>query len=136
MDVVWPPCVRVISPGIRARFDGVKFIIALGIGQTATCAEKIGVERRGVLVYFVDVPPGGVGLPNFEERVFERAAKFVGNFSVDDNSFAERLAIFSGVFGQIVVVFAKIETVKNRRRALGQRFFQKHERLGGRAQNR
>jgi hypothetical protein len=43
-----------------------------------------------VLIDGVSIAAGGVGLPDFDERVRERAAVFVDDAAGDDDAFAER----------------------------------------------
>ena len=67
VNVIGPPGIGVVAPGISAGLNGVKLVVAFVVGQTTATAQKIGVDGSSMLVYLVDVTPGSVGLPNLYE---------------------------------------------------------------------
>ena len=90
-----------VGPGIGARLDRHEAELPFGVGERAARAGKIRVQRRGVLIALVRVAARRVGLPDFDERVRNRAAILVDHASLDDDPLAERLA---GVLpGEIVI---------------------------------
>src|SRR5260370_41454009 len=93
MDVRGAPGVLVVPQWISAGFDSDEPVPPLPIGQAAAGAGEVRVERRGVVVYRVDIPPGGVGLPYLHQRVSHRVAVAVDDATADDHPFAERLSI-------------------------------------------
>ena len=65
----------VVPPRIGAGLDGDEAVAALGIGDGASGAGEIRVERGRVLVDDVDVAPGGVRLPDLDQRVRHAAGR-------------------------------------------------------------
>ena len=55
--------------------------------------EKFGSSGAGPLVALVAVAPGGVGLPDLDQRVAERLPVAVEDAARDDDPLAERLAL-------------------------------------------
>ena len=90
MDVVRPPCVLVIRPGIGAGTDGQHLVAAVGVGEDPSGAGEIRIERRVVLVRRVVVAAGGVGLPDFYHRMWHRPPVLVGDAPGDDDPLALR----------------------------------------------
>ena len=90
VNVLWAPGVVVIFPRVSAGPHCDKTVAAVFVGESAAFAGEIRVERRVVLVIFVQVASGGVGLPNFNEGFADGAAIFVDDASADSDAFAER----------------------------------------------
>ena len=119
-----------ISPRICAGFDGEKAVLAFIIRNRAPGAEKIGIERRGMIIAGVAVPPGGVGLPHLDERLAHRPAVFIEHPARYDDPLAER---FTGeVPRQIVVGFAQRIVPVHRTRDFRERVRQRNGGLRGR----
>ena len=93
VNVRGAPGVVVILPGVRAGFDGDEAIAAFGVGDGVAAAGEVGIERRVVLIDGVRVAAGGVGLPDFDERVRKRAAVFVDDATRDDDAFADGFGV-------------------------------------------
>ena len=87
------PSVVVILPRVRAGLDGDEAIAAFGVGDGVAAAGEVRIERSVVLIDGVGVAPGGVGLPNFDERVRECAAVFVNDAAGHDDAFADGLGL-------------------------------------------
>src|SRR5258708_13243782 len=64
VDVVRAPGVLMVAPGIGAGFDRRVAVPALAIGEHASGAAKMGIERRIMLVALVVVPAGAACLPD------------------------------------------------------------------------
>ena len=94
VNVVGTPCVVVIPPRISSRFDGVKFIISFRISHAASCTQEIRIKWRIVFVYFMYIPAGRIGLPDFNERIRNRLPVFVHYLSMHHDSFTQRLTVF------------------------------------------
>src|SRR5450830_1092753 len=60
------PGLVMITPGIRARFDGHKTVTAIVVGEHLAEASEIRVQRCIVLVALVPVAAGGITLPDFQ----------------------------------------------------------------------
>src|SRR3546814_7622230 len=81
------------------------------VGDAAPAAEEVGIERRVVLVRRMDVAPGGVGLPDLDQRVGLRAPRLVEHAAGDDDALANGLSgglpgwrsFIAAVPGQVVV---------------------------------
>src|SRR4029077_7886962 len=69
MNVSGAPCVVMISPGICSRTNSDEAEAAFGIRHRVSGAAEIWIELSVVLIAFVEIAPGRVGLPNFEESV-------------------------------------------------------------------
>jgi hypothetical protein len=92
VDVVGTPGVVVIAPRVCARLDRHEAVAAVAIGEHPAEAVEVRIERRVVLIAFVVVAPAGVGLPQLEHRVGDRAIGLVGDLAGDDDPLALRLA--------------------------------------------
>src|SRR5216683_5256905 len=88
VDVVRAPGVLMVAPGIGAGLDRRVAVAALAIGERASGAAKMGIERRIMLVALVVVPAGGVGLPDLDHRLGDGPSVLVDNPSLDDDAFA------------------------------------------------
>src|SRR5436190_8408496 len=88
-----PPRVVVIAPGIRAGLDRYEPVAAFAVGQDATDAGEIRIERRVVIVDRVAVAPGGIRLPHFDQRMRDRPGVLVEDTSRHDDPLAKRLAV-------------------------------------------
>jgi hypothetical protein len=87
------PGVMVVFPGVGAGANGDETIAALGIGDGVPAAGEIGIEWSVVLVHFVKVAAGGVGLPDFHEGVGNGAGVLIENAATDDDTLAEWFAV-------------------------------------------
>ena len=128
VNMVRTPRVRVIAPRIRARLDRQKAIAAFVVGDAAACAEEVRVERRVVLVGLVHIAAGGIGLPDFDQRIAHRAAAFVEHAARHDDALAKRLAVAHGVTRQIVIERAEIFRAVDRHALVAQLFLQRNQR--------
>src|SRR5439155_26155655 len=77
MDVGRSPGVRVIEPGIGSRTNRQEAIDAILIGQTATHAQEVGIERSGPLITLVPVAASSIGLPDLQEGVGQGCSTIV-----------------------------------------------------------
>src|SRR3546814_12377870 len=77
LDMLRPPGIVVIAPGIGAGLDGDEAVAALVVGDGAAIAGEIRIERRVVLVDGVAVTAGRIGLPQFDQRARHRPDVFV-----------------------------------------------------------
>jgi len=92
VNVGGTPGVVVIAPGIFAGLDGDETVAALVVGEGVAAAGEVGVERGLMLIAAVKITAGGVGLPEFDEGVRDRAAVFIEDAAADDDAFAEGFA--------------------------------------------
>src|ERR1700722_6186706 len=92
MNVRRPPGVVMVAPGIFARANGHEAIAALRIGERMAAPRKIWVQRSDVLVAFMQITPGRVGLPYLNQRISHGASVFVQHSSAHHYAFSERLA--------------------------------------------
>src|SRR5579862_565011 len=86
MDVRWTPGVGMIAPRVGTGLDGHEAVIAFRIGKRAAATSEIGIERRRMLVYLVGIAPGGIGLPDFHQRMGHRPTAVVEDAPGDQNS--------------------------------------------------
>src|SRR5260370_38972786 len=89
MNMRRTPRVGVVAPGVRARLDRKKLVAAIRVGQCAPTATEIRIERRVVLIHFVQITPGRIRLPYFNQRAAHRPAAFVQHSTTHRDSFAE-----------------------------------------------
>ena len=66
--------------------------MAVLVGHRAAGAGEIRIERRRVLFADMDVTAGGIGLPDFDQRIRHRARVLVEHMAMHHDAFAERLA--------------------------------------------
>src|SRR5271154_5431769 len=92
MNVRRPPSVVMIEPRIRSRLDRYEAVRTVLIGQHAPRAGKIGIERRRMLVTLVVVTSTGIGLPNFDQSVWQRVPIVVQHPPRHNDSLPERFA--------------------------------------------
>ena len=50
----------------------------------------------------------GVGLPHFNQRIFQRAAEAIAHVAMNDDAFANRQTVFGVVEDQVVIQRAEI----------------------------
>ena len=124
-----------IPPGISPRCYRIKFIIAVLIRQAAAGAEEVGVERRVMLIEFVDVPAGGIGLPDLKQGIGNGPSEFIGDPAVNDDAFSQRFAVLYGIPGEIVIHRRQVEIAEDRAGQFCQGSFQWDQRLAGRPKN-
>src|SRR5581483_614659 len=86
------------------RPDRQEAVDALVVGQAAPHAEEVRVEGAAPLVGAVQVAPGGVALPDLDQRVRDGAAVLVEHATGHDDALAERLSTRSGVRRQVGVL--------------------------------
>src|SRR5260221_299185 len=92
VDLARGPGIVGIFPGVRGRTNGDKTVAAVLVGESAAFAGEIRIEGRVVLIIFVEVAAGGIGLPDFNEGAANGPAIFIHNAAAHFNAFAERLA--------------------------------------------
>ena len=91
-----------ISPGVRAGTDGREAIAALGVRKRMSKTGEVRVERRVMLIVFVEIAAGRVGLPHFHESVRDGVTVFITHDTADDDAFALR---FAGMLAREVASF-------------------------------
>src|SRR5262249_48490817 len=126
MDVRRTPGVLVIPPWIRTRLDRDEAVAAVAVRETPAGAGEVRVERGGMLVDLVLVPPGRVRLPDLDERAGNGPAGLVEHAPVDDDALAERLAVV--LSGQVAVGRRDSLVAEDRALECVERFRQRHER--------
>jgi hypothetical protein len=92
VNVRRPPPERVVLPRIGAGLDRHDAVAALVVREHLALAEKIGIERRVVVVNRVGVFPGRVGLPYLDERLPHRPSVLVEEPADEHHLLAERRA--------------------------------------------
>ena len=92
MDVRGPPRVLVVAPWVRPGLDRDEAVAPVVVGEAATGAGEVRVERRRVPVDVMVVAARGVRLPDLDQRAAQRAAVLVEHAAADDDPLAERLA--------------------------------------------
>jgi len=99
MDMGRSPGVVMVAPGVSAWANGGEAVLAILIGQTAAGPAKVGVERRVVLIDPVEVAAAGVGLPNLDQGIGNRAIVFIQHAAGDDDPLANHLTVLHRVPG-------------------------------------
>src|SRR6059058_2669411 len=90
MDVVGPPRVVVIAPGIGAGLDRGEPVPALIIGINPALAAEIRIDRGVMLIRRVLIAAGSIGLPDLDDGARDRPAVLVGDPAAYDDALAER----------------------------------------------
>ena len=119
------------GPGLMVA----KRVVAVGVGQHAATAAEVGVEGADVLVLLVSVAAAGVGLPDLDQRVFQRPAELIVHVAVDDDPLADRHAALGVVEDQVVVERAELVGAKDRRGHFRERLLQRDQRQARAAQD-
>ncbi|MNC87545.1 hypothetical protein D3C83_32770 [compost metagenome] len=88
MDVRGTPCIVVIAPGIRTRLNGNELVPALVIGERATGAGEIRIERCVPPIDLMPIASGGIRLPNLDQRFGNRSSIFIKNTTRHDHPLA------------------------------------------------
>src|SRR5437879_11559047 len=104
VNVCGAPGILMILPRVRAGFYGDKTIAALAIGEHASAAGEIRIERRAVLIHTMPIAPRRVGLPNLHQRSGNGAPLFIQYAAAHDDAFAEGFATV--LVRQVIIVFA------------------------------
>jgi hypothetical protein len=120
VDVRRSPAVDVVPPGIRARLDGAEGIVAVVVGEGATAAAEVGVDRRDVVVVAVTVASAGVSLPGLDKGAWNAAAVLVAHVPMHDDALADRLTFLGVVQDEVVVQRTEFVLPEDRARYLGQ----------------
>ena len=101
VDVRRPPGVVMVAPRVRSRLDRREAVASIVVGDRATRAGEVRVERGGPAVPAVLVASGGVRLPDLDERAAQGLPLGVEHAAAERDSLADRLA---GVLAREVVV--------------------------------
>src|SRR6266545_7782703 len=96
MNMRRAPCIGVIEPRIGAGLYREISIFTLLIGYTTSRAGEIRIQRRIMLVYGMMITPGGVRLPNLDERIWHGPFRFVQHASDDNDPLTHRFFVRSG----------------------------------------
>src|SRR5580704_3710517 len=132
VDMGRPPGVVVIAPRVRPGPDRRERVAALVVGDAPSGPGEVRIERRRPPIPPVHVSPGGVRLPDLDERPAQRVALGVEHAPRDDDPLSDRLALV--LDREVVVVLADQHRAELRPGDLGDRLRQVDERLLGVAQ--
>ena len=116
-----------ILPWVRARLYRNKTITALPIGQHASAAREIRVQRGIVLIHAMTVPSRRIGLPNLNQSSGNRAPFFISYSPADDYAFTEGLTAV--LARQVVVVLSDVAMAEYGASELRQGVRQQDQRL-------
>jgi hypothetical protein len=103
MDMSRSPGIRVIEPGIGSRTNGQEAIDTIVIGQTATHAQEIGIERPRPLIAFVQVAASSIGLPDLQQCMRRRSSMLVEHTACHNDALPDGLASGSSVTCEVGV---------------------------------
>src|SRR5688572_28547809 len=116
MEMRRPPGIQMVPPGIGARFNGLKPVATIRVGDAAAHAGEVRVEGSRMLVLIMRVPTGRVGLPHFDELMRNRPAFAVEHLTGDYKALTQR---FPDVLDREVAFFRlDLVTHENRRAQL------------------
>lgn len=82
-----------VLPRIRSGLDGGEAVVAIRIRKQTASAMKIRIEGRGMIVTIMAISSGGVRLPDFDQRVWNRAATIIQNPAADDDALTQGLSL-------------------------------------------
>src|SRR4030095_761270 len=68
VNVPRPPGIMIIPPRVGPWLDRNEFVASFPIRQRSPASAEIRIDRRVVLIQLVQVAPGGIGLPHFNQR--------------------------------------------------------------------
>jgi len=86
------PGILVVAPRVSSWLDGDKTVRALSVRQQPSAAREIWIEWRGMSIEVMVIAPGGVCLPQLDQRAANWMATIVDNFPAYDDAFAEWFA--------------------------------------------
>src|SRR5215210_3826206 len=95
------PGVVMVVPRIGPGLYRHEAVAALTVREAAASPREVGIERSRVPIFLVGVASGGVGLPDLDEAVPDRASVAVEDTPGNDDPLAKRLA--GMLAGQIAV---------------------------------
>src|SRR5271165_2101911 len=127
MNVRRSPSVVMILPGICSGANGDEAVVTSGVAEGMPAAGEVGVERRIVLISFVAITAGGVGLPDFDQSMRHGPAIFVQHAAAHDDAFAQRLA--GMLAGKVASLHIRNGRVEHRASYLGEGMRQMNQRL-------
>ena len=79
--------------GVRDRLDGAEIVIAVLVAQRAPAAAEVGIDRSQIGVLLVAIAAGGIGLPDFDQRVSNRRAGAVIDMPFHHDALPARLRL-------------------------------------------
>src|SRR4029453_11670413 len=91
VDMCRAPGVAVVLPWVRPRLDRRKPVGPVISGQTPADSGEVRVDRRRMLVTFVQVSAAGVGLPDLYQLTADRPTISVQPPAGDDDPLSNRL---------------------------------------------
>ena len=127
MNMRRPPGVGMIEPRISAGLDRQVSVLAFFVGHAAPRAGKVGIERRVVLIDGMMIAPGGVGLPDFDQRIRHRLFVFIQDPADDDDALAHRFFSGVGIAREIVLARLQLDIAEQRPGDLRQSLLDRHE---------
>ena len=120
-----------VAPRIGARLDGHETVATFVVGEHATCAREVRIQRRTVIVVLVPVAARGIALPDFNQSVRNREPVVIEHATADDDALPEWIAAM--LAGQIAVLRPHIVHAEHRPGDLRQSMRQHDQRPGRRA---
>src|SRR5260370_42072498 len=112
MNVCRTPSVEMILPGVRAWFDGHAAVSPFRLGQHASAAGEIGIQRRAMCIRLVPVAARCIRLPDFDECVPDGILVFIEHPAAHNDPFTYR---FSGMLmRQVIVIFSDVAVTEYR----------------------
>src|SRR4029077_17910301 len=96
--------VRMVLPWICSRPNREEAVDTRVVGQTASDAKKIGVQRALPLVIAMDVASCRIRLPDLKQRVRYGRAEFIEDTAGHDDALADSLVAGPSVVGEIGVL--------------------------------
>src|ERR1700722_17832583 len=92
MNMLRPPRVVMITPWVSAWLNRNKSIASFGVGHYPATSGKIRIEWRSVVIHFMQITSGCVGLPDLHQRLRHAPSILIQHSSANDDSFSQRLA--------------------------------------------
>ncbi|MNS73511.1 hypothetical protein D3C72_1069540 [compost metagenome] len=99
-----PPVIDAVRPGISARLDGLEPVITVLVRDRAADAAEIRIDGGEIGFLLVAIPPAGIGLPEFHERVIHAAAALVQYPAVNQNARANGHLAGAGIVEDEIVI--------------------------------
>src|ERR1700733_4915233 len=91
MDMRGTPGIVMIGPRVSARSDRNEPVAPFSIGQRKATTREIRVQRSIVPVDLVQVSPGSIALPDFDERMAHRLSIFIDDSAAYDDALSQWL---------------------------------------------
>src|SRR6478672_7689507 len=92
MYVRWPPRIGVVLPRVSSGLYRGEAVIAIMVSQYAARAAEVWIEGRRMIVAIMAITSSSIGLPDLDQRMWNRPAVVVQYPAAHDDALPERFS--------------------------------------------